>query len=126
MKRITTLLMTAGALALAGCSGGEEGANNAAANMAAENVAIDPIMNDMENASIAVADAPETTATPSAPAAKDEPAATKIAPVPPKAAPKAAPKADAPKAAPKATPKAEPTPPPKAECLPEHRAAGHC
>lgn len=61
-----------------------------------------------------------------APAATNGPAATKIAPVPPKAAPKAAPKTTAPKAAPKATPKAEPSPSPKAECLPEHRAAGHC
>lgn len=65
-----------------------------------------------------------------APAATSEPPATKIAPVPPKAPPKAAPKpapkADTPKAATKAAPKAEPSPPAKAECLPEHRAAGHC
>lgn len=44
------------------------------------------------------------------PAATNAPAATKIAPVPPKAAPKAAPKADAPKAAPKAAPKPKATP----------------
>jgi hypothetical protein len=59
------------------------------------------------------------------PASKNEPAAVKVAPLPPPA-PKAAPKADAPKAAPKAAPKPEPSPPAKAECLPEHRAAGHC
>jgi outer membrane biosynthesis protein TonB len=68
------------------------------------------------------------------PARTNEPAAVKVAPVPP-AAPKAPPKAktdapkakaDAPKAAPKTAPKAEPSPPTKAECLPEHRAAGHC
>ena len=58
--------------------------------------------------------------------ARNEPAATKIAPVPPRAVPKAAPKAAAPKAAPKAPPKSEPSPQPKADCLPEHRAAGHC
>lgn len=60
------------------------------------------------------------------PAVTKEPAAVKTAPPPPPAAPKAAPKADAPKAAPKVAPKAEPSPPTKAECLPEHRAAGHC
>lgn len=59
-------------------------------------------------------------------AGTNEPAAVKVAPAPPppKAPPKA--KADAPKAAPKAAPKPEPAPPAKAECLPEHRAAGHC
>ena len=127
MKRITTLLMTAGALALAGCSGGEEGTNNAAANVAAENLSADFVTNEMDNGFNAAAEATDTSVTPPAPAAaKEEPAATKIAPAPPKAAPKAAPKADTPKAAPKTTPKAEPAPPPKAECLPEHRAAGHC
>ena len=60
------------------------------------------------------------------PASTNEPAAVKVAPPPPPPAPKAAPRADAPKAAPKAAPKPEPSPPPKAECLPEHRAAGHC
>ena len=60
------------------------------------------------------------------PAVTKEPAAVKAAPPPPPAAPKAAPKADAPKAAPKVAPKPEPSPPAKAECLPEHRAAGHC
>jgi hypothetical protein len=61
------------------------------------------------------------------PAVTKEPAAVKAAPPPPPPpAPKAAPKTDAPKAAPKAAPKTEPSPPPKAECLPEHRAAGHC
>ena len=61
------------------------------------------------------------------PAVTKEQAAAKIAPVPP-GAPKAPPKAkaDAPKAAPKAAPKPEPSLPAKAECLPEHRAAGHC
>lgn len=68
------------------------------------------------------------------PAGTSGPAAVKVAPVPP-AAPKAPPKvkadapkakADAPKPAPKAALKAEPSPPTKAECLPEHRAAGHC
>ena len=61
------------------------------------------------------------------PAGTNEPAAVKVVPAPPpspKTLPKA--KADAPKAAPKTAPKPEPSPPPKAECLPEHRAAGHC
>ncbi len=59
------------------------------------------------------------------PAAAKEPAAVKAAPPPPPAS-KPAPKADAPKAAPTVVPKAEPSPPAEAECLPEHRAAGHC
>jgi hypothetical protein len=58
-------------------------------------------------------------------AAVPEPA-VKVAPPPPRPAPKAAPKADAPKATVKAAPKPEPSGPAKAECLPEHRAAGHC
>jgi outer membrane biosynthesis protein TonB len=60
------------------------------------------------------------------PASTNEPAAVKAPPPPPPPAPKPAPKADAPKAAPKVAPKPEPSPPAKAECLPEHRAAGHC
>lgn len=60
------------------------------------------------------------------PAVTKEPATVKVAPPPPPPAPKAASKADVPKAAPKVAPKPEPSPPAKAECLPEHRAAGHC
>ena len=59
------------------------------------------------------------------PAGTNEQAAVKVAPVPPPPS-KAPPKADAQKATAKAAPKPEPSPPPKAECLPEHRAAGHC
>ena len=121
MKRLAILLMTVGALALAGCSGGEEGADNAAANMAADNFGVDAVTNEMNDSSNAAARAPDATAAPAASAAKDEPAATKIAPVPPRAVPRPAPKADAPKA-----PRAEPAQPPKEECLPEHKAAGHC
>jgi uncharacterized protein (DUF305 family) len=47
----------------------------------------------------------------------------------PNAAPKAAPprRAEQPRqATPRPAPRAEPSPPQKAECLPEHRAAGHC
>lgn len=61
--------------------------------------------------------------TPAAPAAP-APAARR-----PATAPKAAPATGAspPKAAPpRPAPRPEPSPAPKAECLPEHRAAGHC
>lgn len=64
-----------------------------------------------------------TAATPAAPAAP-APAARR-----PNAAPKAAPapRREQPKqATPPPVPTPEPSPPPKAECLPEHRAAGHC
>ncbi len=49
MKRITTLLMGAGALALAACSGGEDGGNNAAVNTAGENASANSMTNDPNN-----------------------------------------------------------------------------
>ena len=70
--------------------------------------------------------APAATATPAAPA--KGPARDTAAPRPsaaPKAAP--APRAEQPKqTTPRPTPQAEPAPATKAECAPEHRAAGHC
>ena len=73
--------------------------------------------------------APAASSTP-APAVK-EGVRNNVAPAArePSVAPKATParRADQPKqATPRPAPKAEPAPPAKAECLPEHRAAGHC
>jgi uncharacterized protein (DUF305 family) len=48
MKRITTLLLSAGALALAACSGGETG-DNVAANEAGENASANSMTNDPNN-----------------------------------------------------------------------------
>jgi len=69
----------------------------------------------------------------SQPAEGNTTAAAPAAPAPaarrPNAAPKAAPapRREQPKqATPRPAPTPEPSPPPKAECLPEHRAAGHC
>lgn len=69
----------------------------------------------------------------SQPAEGNTTAAAPAAPAPaarrPNAAPKAAPapRREQPKqATPRPVPTPEPSPPPKAECLPEHRAAGHC
>lgn len=132
MKRITTLLMGAGALALAACSGGDEGGNNAAANMADEN-AIANVMfeeaNSLGNGADAApagaqgAEDDTNAATPSAPAASPPEVR------PPNAAPKTAPapRRERPKeTAPRPAPTPEPVPPPKTDCTPEHRAAGHC
>jgi uncharacterized protein (DUF305 family) len=49
MKRITTLLMGAGALALGACSGGEESGNNVTANTVAENGSANAMANDPNN-----------------------------------------------------------------------------
>lgn len=88
-------------------------------NIADNGMIVDPeIPNAAVEANGAAAVEPEVK-----PTGTSEPAAGKVAPVPP---PPAKAKTDAPKAAPKATPKPEPSQPPKAECLPEHRAAGHC
>ena len=52
--RITTLLMGVGALALAACSGGGEGGNNAAANTVGENASANSMANDPNNPFAAV------------------------------------------------------------------------
>ena len=129
MKRITTQLMTAGALALAGCSGGgEAGGNNAAANTAGENVGADSMANDPNSSYNAAGAGPDVTAASAAPTKEnpgDSAAPIQRLKVTPKAAP--APRPAQPKqATPKPAPKSEPSQPPKAECSPEHRAAGHC
>jgi outer membrane biosynthesis protein TonB len=110
---------------VAGCGSEAPSHDNHAAgneqNIVDNSMIVDP---EIPNAAVQtnVAAVPEPAVEP---AVTKEPAAVKAAPPPP-AAPKAAPKADAPKAAPKVAPKPEPSPPAKAECLPEHRAAGHC
>lgn len=107
---------------LAGCGTETPSTDNQALaneqNLADNGLIADPeIPNAAAEANGAAAVAPEVE-----PASTNEPAAVKVAPIPPPA--KA--RADAPKAAPKAAPKPEPSQPPEAECLPEHRAAGHC
>jgi outer membrane biosynthesis protein TonB len=131
MKTISKLGLGVALLALtAGCGSEAPSHDNHAAaneqNIVDNGMIVDPeIPNVAVQTNVAAAPEPEVE-----PAATDEPAAVKIASMPP-TAPKAPPeaKADAPKAkakAPKAPPKAEPSPPEIAECLPEHRAAGHC
>jgi hypothetical protein len=131
MKTISKLGLGVALLALsAGCGSEAPSHDNHAAaneqNIVDNGMIVDPeIPNAAVQTNVATAPDPEVE-----PAATDVPAAVKVAPAPPapqKALPKG--KADAPKAkaeAPKAAPKAEPSPPAKAECLPEHRAAGHC
>ena len=125
MKRITTLLMGAGALALAACSGGDEGSNNAAANAAAENASANVIFGDT-NSSGDVAEEGEGNTMAAQPAAPAAPAPAVRRPnTAPKAAP--APRREQPnEATPRPAPTPEPSPPPKTDCAPEHRAAGHC
>jgi outer membrane biosynthesis protein TonB len=133
MKTISKLGLGVALLALTAGCGSEAPShdNHSAANgqdIVDNGMVVDPeIPNAAVQTNVAAAPEPEVE-----PAASNEPAVVKIAPVPP-AAPKAPPKADAqkakadvPKAAPKAAPKPEASPPAKAECLPEHRAAGHC
>jgi len=129
MRRITTLLMGAGALALAACSGREEAGNNEAANIAAENVGADAMTGEANIVANAAEAAPVeaqrnmTEATPVAPEAP-----LRVAPRP-NAAPKAETPARAPQpkqATPPPAPRPEPAPAPKEDCAPEHRAAGHC
>lgn len=131
MKTISKLGLGVALLALtAGCGSEAPSHDNHAPangqNIVDNGMIVNPeIPNAAVQTNAAVAPAPEVE-----PATTNEPAAIKIAPVPP-APPKAQPKAkaDAPKAkadAPKAALKAEPAPPAQAECLPEHRAAGHC
>jgi outer membrane biosynthesis protein TonB len=131
MKTISKLGLGVALLAItAGCGTEAPSHDNHAAanelNIGDNGMIVDPeIPNAAVQTNVAAAPEPEVE-----PAGTNEPVAVKIAPVPP-APPKAPPKAkaDAPTAkadAPKAAPKAEPTPPAKAECLPEHRAAGHC
>lgn len=130
MKRMTILLMSAGAFALAACSGGEEGGNDAAANTAGENAIADVMFDEANNLGNAAEAAPagaevEGNATAAAPAASSAPAPAASRPnAAPEEAP--APRPERPKVAPRPAPTPEPSPPPKAECLPEHRAAGHC
>ena len=128
MKTISRLGLGVALLALAAACGTETpSADNQALaneqNIMDNGMIVDPeIPNAAVEANGTAAVEPEVE-----PAGTNEPSAVKVAPVPPpppKARPKA--KADAPKAAPKATPKPEPSTPPKTECLPEHRAAGHC
>jgi len=132
MKRFTNMLVGTGALALAACSGSDEGSNTTAANAAAENVAANVIFDDansfgnVDGAAPAGAEEAEdntmatTRSAPAAqaPAARRPNAAPKAAPAPPAKQPK--------QTTPRPAPRPEPSPPPKAECLPEHRAAGHC
>ncbi len=128
MKTMSKLGLGAALLTLvAGCGSEAPSHDNHAAaneqNIIDNGMIVDPeIPNTAVQANAAVA--PELAVEP---AVTKEPAAVEVAPVPP-AAPKTPPKAkaEAPKAAPKAAPKPEPSPPAKAECLPEHRAAGHC
>lgn len=134
MKTMSKLGLSVALLTLAaGCGSENASHNNHSAaneqNIADTGMIVDPeIPNAPAEANGTAAVEPEV-----GPAGTSEPALVKVAPSPPPA-PKAAPKADAPKAAPKAapkvapkaSPKVEPSPPPKAECLPEHRAAGHC
>jgi hypothetical protein len=132
MKRITTLLMTAGGLALAACSGEGDGSQNVSGNTAEENAvgnvmvdeasslgnvspAAQPPAEDAKGNSVAAQ--PAAPAAP-APAARRPNPAPKVAPAVPPAAPRPATSRPA--------PRPEPSPSPKAECLPEHRAAGHC
>ena len=75
----------------------------------------------------AVAKAPATTATPAAPAEKNSRNTAAPAARQPSAAPKASPRpAERERPATRPAPRAEPAPAPKATCLPEHRAMGHC
>ena len=67
------------------------------------------------------AGAPAATAAPAKEASRDGAAPAARRPTAPKAAP--APRREQPK---QIAPRPAPSPPPKAECLPEHRAAGHC
>ena len=131
MKTISKLGLGVALLTLAAGCGSETPShdNHAAANeqnIVDNGMIVDPEIPDAAvQTNAAAAPEPEVE-----PAAANKPPAVKIAPVPP-APPKVPPKAkaDAPKAkaeAPKAASKAEPSPPAKAECLPEHRAAGHC
>ncbi|HEX8483296.1 MAG TPA: hypothetical protein VF650_15470 [Allosphingosinicella sp.] len=131
MKTISKLGLGVVLLVLtAGCGSEAPSHDNHAAaneqNIVDNGMIVDPeIPNAAVQTNVATAPEPEVE-----PAVANEPAAVKIAPAPP-APPKAPPKAkaDAPKAkaeAPKAAPKSESSPPAKAECLPEHRAAGHC
>jgi outer membrane biosynthesis protein TonB len=131
MKTISKLGLGVVLLALtAGCGSEAPSHDNHAAaneqNIVDNGMIVDPeIPNAAVQTNVAAAPEPEVE-----PAAANEPAVVKVAPAPP-APPKAPPKAkaDAPKAkaeAPKAAPKSESSPPAKAECLPEHRAAGHC
>jgi outer membrane biosynthesis protein TonB len=133
MKRITTLLMGAGALALAACSAGGDGGNDAAANVADENAGAE-VMFDQSNGIGNVAEtAPAAADGNSAASTPAETSAAPAAPAPatprPKTAPKAAPepRTQPKQVAPRPAPKAETPPlPPETECTPEHRAAGHC
>ncbi|HEX8225981.1 MAG TPA: hypothetical protein VF605_19415 [Allosphingosinicella sp.] len=127
MKTISKMGLGVALLALATACGTETPSadNQALANE--QNIIDNSMIVDPEIPNAAAATNGAAAAEPEVePAGTNEPAAVKVAPVPPppKAPPKA--KADASKAAPKAAPKPEPSPPPKAECLPEHRAAGHC
>ena len=131
MKTISKLGLGVALLALtAGCGGEAPSHDNHTAanelNIVDNGMIVDSeVPNAAVQTNVSAAPEPEVE-----PADTKEPAAVKIAPAPP-AAPKVPPKAkaDAPKPkaeAPKAAPKAEPSPPAKTECLPEHRAAGHC
>lgn len=126
MRMISKLGLGVALLTLvAGCGSEAPSHDNHAAaneqNVVDNGMIVDP---EIPNAA-AVTNAAAAAAEPEIePASTNEPAAVKVAPPPP--APKSEPKADAPKAAPKAAPKPEPSSPPKTECLPEHRAAGHC
>lgn len=132
MRTISKMGLGVAVLTLvAGCGSENASHNNHAGaseqNMAENGMIVDP---EIPNAAAATNDAAAAEHEVE-PASTKQPAAVKApSPPPPKAAPKAdAPKAVpkvAPKAAPKAAPKPEPSTPPKAECLPEHRAAGHC
>lgn len=126
MKTMSTLGLGVALLTLVAGCGSEPASddNHAAANE--QNVIGNGMIVDPEIPNAAAVTNDGAPAEPKIePASTSEPAAVKVAPPPPPT-PKAAPKAAAPKAASKAAPKPEPAPPPKAECLPEHRAAGHC
>lgn len=133
MKRITKVLMGAGALALAACSGGGEGGNNVTADTADENASANEMFEEANSLANATGAAPAraneaesnsaAAATPAAPvdrapAARRPTAAPKAAPAPSREQPK--------ETAPRPAPPPEPAPAPKTDCTPEHRAAGHC
>ncbi len=133
MKRITKLLMGAGALALAACAGGGESGNNVTANTADQNASANVMFEEANSLDNATETAPATAngadgnsapaATPAEhadrePAARRPTATPKAAPAPSREQPK--------ETAPRPAPTPEPAPAPKPDCTPEHRAAGHC
>ena len=134
MMKTAFLLAVAGAALMTACAEPSGGENNLAgdnllaidgnvlANVAGDIAPLNeaaeaPAANDAAAAGSSAVEQPRPAApvrTPSAPAARPEPA----------------PKADRParteRSAPRPAPKQEPSPPPASTCTPEHEAMGHC